>query len=135
VVKEFVNQATLLSSVLAGFALAGVLQLISLKNTGKTISWAIGTLAVATSILFASTGIGSVITIFTSEPIPFHLIERFSTVYYLEMLTFVLGVMLFLLGVALIGWIYSKRIGTIATVSAVIAFLLIAAAMLYLPLY
>jgi hypothetical protein len=124
--RELVRQLVFFTSILAGFAFAGVIQLLALKDTRKITSWIIGCLTVSASIMLIATFIGSILlykveSYPTAEQIPPRLLAFFGRVGLLELCLLLLGLAVFLAGVGLTGWIRSKFVGFVSSVAAVLA--------------
>jgi hypothetical protein len=124
--RELVRQLVFFTSILAGFAFSGVIQLLVLKDTRKITSWIIGCLTVSTCIMLIATFIGSILlykveSYPTAEQIPQRLLVFFGRVGLLELCLLLLGLAVFLAGVGLTGWIRSKFVGVVSSVAAVFA--------------
>ena len=116
---ELSQQMAFLTSVLAGFAFGGVLQLIAMEDRRRVLSWTTVSLAASTVILLASTFVWStsiivigsyetVRTTFTATDA-----RRLANAVAMGKAGFWLGLYLFLGGAGLVGWIRSRRLGTL----------------------
>jgi hypothetical protein len=120
---EVFKQMSFLSSVLAGFAIAVAVQLLSLPNKKALVTATIAAFLISSALSAAATfvfvmvmiaGIGS---------------PGFATLNGAWIARFAGGIgvipfaalVLFLLGIALVGWIRSKVLGAITTTAAILA--------------
>src|SRR5688572_2141025 len=119
--REAINQIVLLSSVLAGFSVTAILQLLSIKNAKKEkiLSAAIVAFSVSTSVLLIATIVGSMMLIrvdiwnnsFSSHGIDYAA-EFIGTISIL----FFAGSFVYFIGLGLLGWLKSKEIGWIISI-------------------
>ena len=139
--EEALRQLSYLSSLLAGFGVMVTVGLLSLKDERKIVSWVIGVMVLASLLFLTSTSIGAMYYMlpmdwrsFLPADIPspevmgFDLID--AVVVTIAAFTYI-GTLIFSLGVALLGWIRSRLVGWISTISAllfVLIFNIIAAA-------
>jgi hypothetical protein len=124
--RELIRQLVFFTSILAGFAFSGVIQLLTLKDTWKTTSWVIGCLTIAASIMLIAMFIGSILlykveSYPTADKIPQRLLALFGRMGLLELCLLLLGLAVFLAGVGLTGWIRSKLVGVVPSVAAILA--------------
>lgn len=124
--RELIRQLVFFTSILAGFAFSGVIQLLALKDARKITSWVIGCLTVSASIMLIATFIGSILlykveSYPTAGQVPQRLLVFFGRVGLLELCLLLLGLAVFLAGVGLTGWIRSKFVGIVSSVAAVLA--------------
>ena len=116
--SELLNQIILYTSLLCGFSLAAVLQLISLENQkGKVFFWTTASFIVSTGMLLFATWVAITFSstinlaggdLDWSRPI---LIRSFV------MTTFgaAIGTIAFMVGLGLVGWLHSSRMGYLST--------------------
>ena len=139
--EEALRQLSYLSSLLAGFGVMVTVGLLSLKDERKIVSWVIGVMVLASLLFLTSTSIGAMYYLlpvdwrsFLPADIPspevmgFDLVD--AVVVTIAAFTYI-GTLIFSLGVALLGWIRSRLVGWISTISAllfVLIFNIIAAA-------
>ncbi len=139
--EEALRQLSYLSSRLAGFGVMVTVGLLSLKDERKIVSWVIGVMVLASLLFLTSTSIGAMYYLlpvdwrsFLPADIPspevmgFDLVD--AVVVTIAAFTYI-GTLIFSLGVALLGWIRSRLVGWISTISAllfVLIFNIIAAA-------
>jgi hypothetical protein len=139
--EEALRQLSYLSSLLAGFGVMVTVGLISLKDERKIVSWVIGVMVLSSLLFLTSTSIGAMYYLlpmdwrsFLPADIPspevmgFDLVD--AVVVTIAAFTYI-GTLIFSLGVALLGWIRSRLVGWISTISAllfVLIFNIIAAA-------
>ncbi len=128
--EEALRQFSYLSSLLAGFSVMVTIGLLSLKDERKIVSWVIGVMILASLLFLTSTSIAAMYFIVPSDwlsyvpsevPSPeemgFDFLEAIAVT--LAAFTYV-GTLAFSLGVALLGWIRSKLVGWISTISALL---------------
>jgi len=139
--EEALRQLSYLSSLLAGFGVMVTVGLLSLKDERKIVSWVIGVMVLSSLLFLTSTSIGAMYYLlpvdwrsFLPADIPspevmgFDLVD--AVVVIIAAFTYI-GTLIFSLGVALLGWIRSRLVGWISTISAllfVLIFNIIAAA-------
>jgi len=139
--EEALRQLSYLSSLLAGFGVMVTVGLLSLKDERKIVSWVIGVMVFSSLLFLTSTSIGAMYYMlpmdwrsFLPADIPspevmgFDLVD--AVVVTIAAFTYI-GTLIFSLGVALLGWIRSRLVGWISTISAllfVLIFNIIAAA-------
>jgi hypothetical protein len=126
-ILEVLKQWSFLSSVLAGFGIAVAIELISLGQKKPIVNAAIAVFLISAVIMTALTFVFVLVMtgVIGSPGSP-----RPSEVWIVH---FVGGVgvgplaalLLFLAGIGLVGWIHSKLLGIITTISAVLAFVLV----------
>ena len=128
--EEALRQLSYLSSLLAGFGVMVTVGLLSLKDERKIVSWVIGVMVLASLLFLTSTSIGAMYYMlpmdwrsFLPADIPspevmgFDLID--AVVVTIAAFTYI-GTLIFSLGVALLGWIRSRLVGWISTISALL---------------
>ena len=139
--EEALRQLSYLSSLLAGFSVMVTVGLLSLKDERKIVSWVIGVMVLSSLLFLTSTSIAARYYLlpvdwrsFLPADIPspevmgFDLVD--AVVVTIAAFTYI-GTLIFSLGVALLGWIRSRLVGWISTISAllfVLIFNIIAAA-------
>jgi hypothetical protein len=128
--EEALRQFSTLSSLLAGFAVMVTVGLLSLKDERKIVSWVIGVMVLASLLFLTSTSIAAMYFIVPSDwlsympsevPSPeemgFDFLEGIAVT--LAAFTYI-GTLAFSLGIALLGWIRSKLVGLLSTISALL---------------
>ena len=128
--EEALRQFSTLSSLLAGFAVMVTVGLLSLKDERKIVSWVIGVMVLASLLFLTSTSIAAMYFIVPSdwlsympsevpgpEEMGFDFLEGIAVT--LAAFTYI-GTLAFSLGIALLGWIRSKLVGWISTISALL---------------
>jgi len=128
--EEALRQLSYLSSLLAGFGVMVTVGLLSLKDERKIVSWVIGVMVLASLLFLTSTSIGAMYYMlpmdwrsFLPADIPspevmgFDLVD--AVVVTIAAFTYI-GTLIFSLGVALLGWIRSRLVGWISTISALL---------------
>jgi hypothetical protein len=128
--EEALRQFSYLSSLLAGFSVMVTIGLLSLKDERKIVSWVIGVMILASLLFLTSTSIAAMYFIVPSDwlsympsevPSPEELGFDFLDVVAVTLAAFTyIGTLAFSMGVALLGWIRSKLVGWISTISALL---------------
>lgn len=139
--EEALRQFSTLSSLLAGFGIMVTVGLLSLKDERKIVSWVIGVMILASLLFLTSTSITVMYFLVPSDwlshlpsdiPRPEEMGSDFIDAVAVTIAAFTyIGTLAFSLGVALLGWIRSKLVGWISTISAllfVLIFNIVAAA-------
>ena len=127
--RAAIDQIVLLSSLLAGFSLTAILQLLSIKNVkkDKILSVAIVAFSLSTSVLLISTIVGSMMLIrvdmwnnsFGSSGIDY--VGKFTDIISA---LFFIGSFICFIGLGSLGWLKSKQLGWIISITATISFLI-----------
>jgi len=128
--EEALRQLSYLSSLLAGFGVMVTVGLLSLKDERKIVSWVIGIMVLASLLFLTSTSIGAMYYLLpvdwqsflpseVSKPevMGFDFVD--AVVIIIGAFTYI-GTLAFSLGVALLGWIRSRLVGWISTISALL---------------
>jgi hypothetical protein len=128
--EEALRQFSYLSSLLAGFSVMVTIGLLSLKDERKIVSWVIGVMILASLLFLTSTSIAAMYFIVPSDwlsyvpsevPSPEEMGFDFLDVVAVTLAVFTyIGTLAFSLGIALLGWIRSKLVGWISTISALL---------------
>lgn len=122
-VLELLTQMSFLSSVLAGFAIAAAIQLVSLSEKKPLISATVAAFLLSSVISATATVI--FVFVMTSmigppgspRPSEDWIIHFVGGIGVLP----ALGLLFFLVGIGLVGWLQSRLLGILTTVSAVLA--------------
>ncbi len=122
IIKEWANQSVFLSSILCAFSLAIAVQLICTTINRRIAGLAIAVFLASAAALLVTTFMGSLILIRSeawqaSQAMP----PRVGVVRAIMNDMFMLGLILFLVGLGLTGWLRSKLIGFVATLTALLA--------------
>jgi len=126
-ILEILRQYSFLSSVLAGFAITVAIELVALRRKSRVASLAIAA--------FLLSSVVSVVATFTfvfvmtgvigppgfPRPTDAWIAHFVGGIGVLPMV----GLILFLIGIALIGWLHSKALGMLTSASAVLALVLL----------
>ena len=128
--EEALRQFSTLSSLLAGFSVMVTIGLLSLKDERKIVSWVIGVMILASLLFLTSTSIAAMYFMVPSDwlsympsevPSPEEMGFDFLDVVAVTLAVFTyIGTLAFSLGIALLGWIRSKLVGWISTISALL---------------
>ena len=128
--EEALRQFSYLSSLLAGFGVMVTVGLLSLKDERKIVSWVIGVMILASLLFLTSTSIAAMYFIVPSDwlsyvpsevPIPEEMGFDFLDAVAITLAAFTyIGTLAFSFGVALLGWVRSRVVGLISTISALL---------------
>jgi len=128
--EEALRQFSYLSSLLAGFSVMVTVGLLSLKDDRKVVSWVIGVMVLASVFFLTSTSIATMYFVMPTNwlsyvpsevPIPEEMGFKFVDAVAVALAAFTyIGTLAFSLGVALMGWIRSRMVGMISTISALL---------------
>jgi len=128
--EEALRQFSYLSSVLAGFSVMVTVSLLSLKDERKIVSWVIAVMILASVLFLTSTSTAAMYFIMPSDwlghlpsevPSPEELGFDFLDAVAVTLAAFTyVGTLAFSLGVALLGWVRSRLVGLISTISALL---------------
>lgn len=124
---EIFKQMSFLSSVLAGFAITAAIQLVSLTKKEPLVNATIAVFIISSVILAVATTVFVLVMTATIGPPGF---PRPSDEWILHFIGGigvlpVFGTLFFLAGIGLVGWLRSKILGVVTTISAVLASVLI----------
>lgn len=126
-------QITLLSGILAGFAMAAVIQLLGLSKGRLIIEISIGVFIVAALCLCLAT-VGSGILLVAVHALQTTTPLGSSEGFYIKIFnsdlgfvtrTFLGGTVIFIWGIGFIGWIRSRWLGIISTIGAAVVFIIV----------
>ena len=126
-ILEVFKQMSFLSSVLAGFAITVAIELISLAKKKPLVTAAIAVFLVSSVVSAVATFIFVVVMTGVIGPPAFpHPNETWILHFVggIGILPFA-GLILFLAGIGLVGWIRSRLLGVIATVAALLGLALV----------
>ena len=128
--EEALRQFSTLSSLLAGFGVMVTVGLLSLKDDRKIVSWVIGVMILSSVFFLTSTSITAMYFIVPSDwlsyvpsevPSPEEIGFDFLDAVFVALAAFTYtGTLAFSFGVALLGWIRSRLVGMISTISALL---------------
>jgi hypothetical protein len=128
VIKEWAGQVVFLTSILAGFSLSIAVQLICSRDRRGVVFLSIVVFVVSTAVLLAITSVGSLILmrweLWQKQTLPQGALMRIAHVRSLMGSMLTVGVLLFLAGLGLAGWIHSKVVGVISVITVVVTALL-----------
>jgi hypothetical protein len=119
---EIFKQMSFLSSVLAGFALTAAVQLISLNRKGRLLVATIAVFIISSVLSAAATTIFVMVMTATLGSPGFPQPSSNWITYFVGGIGVLpmLGLLFFLAGVGLVGWLRSRLLGIITAVSAAI---------------
>ena len=128
--EQALRQFSFLSSLMAGFSVTVIVGLLSLKDERKIVSWVIGVLILAALLFLTSTSITAMYFLVPPDwlsfvpsdvPNPEKMGSEFLDAVAVAIASFTyLGTLAFSLGVALLGWIRSRKVGWMSTISALL---------------
>jgi len=128
--EEALRQLSYLSSLLAGFGVMVSVGLLSLRDERKIVSWVIAVMMLASVFFLTSTSIGTMYFLMPSDwltylpselPNPEEMGFDFLDAVAVTLAAFTyIGTLAFSFGVALLGWVRSRVVGLISTISALL---------------
>ena len=128
--EEALRQLSYLSSLLAGFGVMVTVSLLSLKDERKIVSWVIAVMVLSSVFFLTSTSIATMYFLVPSDwlnyvptevPSPEELSFNFLDAVALTITAFTyIGTLAFSFGVALLGWVRSRVVGLISSISALL---------------
>lgn len=114
--SEVFKQFGFISSLLAGFSFAVVFQLLISNDQRKIVNWVLGIILLASSFLITATIISSIVVYssggYNASPYYLNSLRVITSVGYIF---FYIGVLSFLLGMGISGWLKSRIIGILST--------------------
>ena len=131
-ILEVLKQWSFLSSVLAGFAIAAAIELISLGQKRPLVTAAMAMFLISSVMLTAATFVFVLVMAGVLGSPGFPPLSEAWVVHFVGGIGVIplAALLLFLVGIGLVGWIHSKALGIITTTSAVVAFALVLWALL-----
>jgi hypothetical protein len=126
-ILEVFRQYSFLSSVLAGFALTGAIELVALGKKGRVASSAIAMFLLSAVVSVAATFVFVFVMTGLIGPPGFPRPSEAWVAHFVGGIGVLPlgGLILFLAGIALVGWLRSKALGMLTTVSSALALVLI----------
>ena len=126
---EMIRQFIFFTSILSGFSFAVVVELISKAKHKVLTAWIIVLLTIAALLMLSSTFIGSLLLVklspfTTPEQIPVALRELLGKIGVLSFFLLAGGLTTFMAGFGLAGWLYSRIVGIITSVTATLIFII-----------
>jgi hypothetical protein len=125
VAAELYRQLAFVSALIAGFSLTFLVQLLTAQNTRRVVNWTIGfSLAATAGMIICALGwtLSAAVVI---DPRAQADLARWSgvigTLHRRLSLTFTCGILLFLVGLGLCGWVRSRVMGVVSSTIALIA--------------
>ncbi|MGD9092639.1 MAG: hypothetical protein PVF74_07310 [Anaerolineales bacterium] len=128
--EEALRQLSYLSSLLAGFGVMVTVGLLSLKDERKIVSWVIAVMMLSSVFFLTSTSVATMYFLMPSDwlthlpselPSPEEMGFVFLDAVAVTLAAFTyIGILTFSFGVALLGWIRSRMVGLISTISALL---------------
>lgn len=135
---EGFRQGLFLSSILTGFSITVVIELISISRKNRIVSLAIGAFILSAALLLVSTVAGTFMIVTASTWLSTG--TSLTSPSWQSLISFgglggnilFLGLVAFLVGIGLTGWLQSKVIGIFSTVVTALSLVTIVAVILYL---
>jgi hypothetical protein len=129
IIKEWADQSAFLASILAGFAVAATVQLISMGDNRRVAFWATTAFILSAAILLAATAATSLILMrweyWQQVTLPQESLHRIFQIRLLISRFLVAGLMAFLAGLGIAGWIRSRAVGLVSSCAAVVTALIV----------
>ncbi|HLL14330.1 MAG TPA: hypothetical protein VK388_04560 [Pyrinomonadaceae bacterium] len=133
---ELYRQLAFVSALIAGFSLTFLVQLLTAVSTRRVVNWTIGfSLAATASMIVCALGWTLSAAVVIDPRTQAELASRPSSLGLLHprlSLTFIFGILFFLVGLGLCGWVRSRTMGIVSSTIALIA---AAAAIMTLKLF
>jgi hypothetical protein len=133
---ELFRQLAFVSALIAGFSLTFLVQLLTAQSTRRVVNWTIGfSLAATAAMIVCALGWTLSAAVIIDPRTQADLTRWTGTIGRLHgrlSLTFISGILLFLVGLGLCGWVRSRAMGI---VSSAIALLAAAAALMILKIF
>jgi uncharacterized membrane protein (UPF0136 family) len=137
IIKEWTSQVVFLASILAGFSLSIAVQLVCSRERQGIVLCSIVAFVVSAALLLATTAIASLILMrwefWQSSTLSQMMLVRIGRVRSGTGSMLTVGVLLFLAGLGLVGWVHSKAIGVISLITVIVTALAIFWAARILP--
>jgi hypothetical protein len=126
-ILEILRQYSFLSSVLAGFAITVAIELVALGRKGRVASAAIAVFLLSAVVSVVATFVFVFVMTGVIGPPGFPRPSEDWIIHFVGGIGVLPlgGLVLFLAGIALVGWLRSKALGILTTVSSAVALLLI----------
>lgn len=122
---ELFRQLAFISALIAGFSLTFLVQLLMAENKRRVVSWTIGfALAATASMIVCALGWTLSAAVVIAPRVQEDLARwsgNLSLLHSRLSLTFIVGILLFLVGLGLCGWIRSRVLGVVSSAIALIA--------------
>lgn len=122
--QEILRQMIFVSSILAGFAFTVVVQFLSRPEKTGVLQWSARAFVASTMSLLIATVGGAILlfasNILTQRSTP-EMLSATNGLFGFLALFFLLGLILFMAGVATAGWLQSKALGIFAVIVAVLS--------------
>lgn len=126
--RTWMEQLTLLSSIIGGFSLAIAVEFLAGEKKQRIVPFLIGIFILTASLLIIATSVGSQIVVKMAilenveiPDVPPHLLENMPPVALIVSTLYYLGLGLFISGLGLAGWLHSKALGIATTIMAVVS--------------
>jgi hypothetical protein len=117
-ISRVLNQLVLVSGLLAGFSFAAILALMVMGTRPRVVTATIVAFLLSTALLLYTAMAGTLTLAYPIETLADTQFARIARAYPLLQWPFRLGLLAFLSGIGLAGWIRSKRVGLASTILA-----------------
>lgn len=123
---ELIQQFIFFTSILAGFSFSIVIQLLSFEEKKRITAVVISLITIAALSMMVSTFIGAILLI-KLEPyslvdqVPTETVQQIAKAALLLFYLLLIGLLTFLIGIGLSGWIWSRGLGILLSSFALIA--------------
>lgn len=115
--QEIIRQMLFIGSILAGFAFTVVVQLLNREGKTKIVFWSATAFIASTMSLLVAT-IGGAILLFASNVLALRstpeMVAATNGLFVFLAIFFIMGMITFMAGVAIVGWLQSKALGLVA---------------------
>ena len=120
-IERVLSQMVLLSGLLVGFSFTGIATLLAMREGSRTASATIAAFLTAATLLLYAAIVGAVTLAYPLETLSTAQFTRLGRMYPFLQWPFRLGLLGFLSGIGLVGWIRSRRLGMVSTSLALAA--------------
>jgi hypothetical protein len=122
--QEILRQMLFISSILAGFAFTVVVQLLNREGRTKVVLWSAITFIASTMSLLIAT-VGGAVLLFASNVLLLRatpeMVDATNGLFAFLGIFFIIGLMTFIIGIAIVGWLQSKTLGIIAVILSILS--------------
>ena len=122
IAREWANQMVFLASILSGFGIAVAVEFISSGDKRRRVTLAIAAFVISAALLLSVTAVGSLMLVrwelWQNASTNTSLLARLHHIRTAISTLLMAGLALFLVGLGIAGWIHSKIIGAVTTITA-----------------
>ena len=120
--ERVLGQMVLLSGLLVGFSLTVVINLLPLRERSRLVSAVIATFLLSGALLLYAAMVGTLTMAYPLESLGANQFARLARFYPFMQWPFRLGLLAFLSGLGLSGWVRSRRMGLASSAVALVVF-------------